>query len=31
MKKIALTSLLAVFAVSGAQAAAKNVMDGKTI
>ncbi len=31
MKKIALTSLLAVFAVSGAQAAAKNVMDGNPL
>jgi len=31
MKKIALTSLLAVFAVSGANAAAKNVMDGNPL
>lgn len=31
MKKIALTSLLAVFAVSGAQAAAKNVLDGNPL
>ena len=31
MKKIALTSLLAMFAVSGAQAAAKNVMDGNPL
>ena len=31
MKKIALTSLLAVFAVSGAQAAAQNVLDGNPL
>ena len=31
MKKIALTSLVAVFAVSGANAAAKNVLDGNPL